>query len=164
MPEIRRETETEGQLAWSLLLLTQARLIRATDEELAAAGVVPSDLYDVLLALDRAPDRRLRLSDLADHVVLSRSGLTRLVDRLEQQGLLRRERCPEDRRGAFAVLTEAGLAALRKAWPVYRDAIERHFVSHLTGEEAATLRRVLARVLEAHVAPVELTVRGTKRP
>jgi DNA-binding MarR family transcriptional regulator len=131
--------------------------------ELAAAGVIPSDLYDVLLALDRAPDRRLRLSDLADHVVLSRSGLTRLVDRLEKQGLLRRERCPEDRRGAFAVLTEAGLDALRKAWPVYRDAIERHFVSHLQGEEAITLRRALARVLDAHAAPVELTVGGTKR-
>ena len=146
-----------------MLLVTQARLIRAMDVELATAGVIPSDLYDVLLALDRAPARRLRLSDLADHVVLSRSGLTRLVDRLEAQGLLRRERCPEDRRGAYAVLTEQGSEALRKAWPVYRDAIERHFVSHLSPDEAATIRQALARVLEAQARPVELTVGGIKR-
>src|ERR671921_132950 len=97
---------TTGDAAWSALLLTQARLMREMERELAASGVILPELYDVLLALDRAPDHRLRLSELADHIVLSRSGLTRLVDRLEKHGLLRREQCPEDRRGAYAVLTE----------------------------------------------------------
>jgi DNA-binding MarR family transcriptional regulator len=157
------QNDADSQAAWSLLLLTQARLIRAIDAELATAGVIGSDLYDVLLGLERAPDQRLRLSDLADHIVLSRSGLTRLVDRLEKQGLLRRERCPEDRRGAYAVLTDAGRDALRQAWPVYRDAINRHFAAHLSGKEANVIRQALARVLDAHLAPVALTIGGKKR-
>ena len=126
-------------------------------------GVIGSDLYDVLLGLERAPEQRLRLSELADHVVRSRSGLTRLVDRLEKQGLLRRERCPEDRRGAYAVLTDAGREALGRAWPVYRDAIQRHFASHLQGKEAGVIRQALARVLEAQTPPVDVTVGGRKR-
>jgi DNA-binding MarR family transcriptional regulator len=153
-------TDSAGQQAWGLLLLTQARLIRVMEKDLAGANVLPPDLYDVLLGLSRAPDRRLRLNELADAVVLSRSGLTRLVDRLERQGLLRRERCPEDRRGAYAVLTDAGLEALQKAWPVYRAGIERYFVAHLEGDEVAVIKRALTRVLEAQAAPIALTVRG----
>ena len=144
-------------------MLTQARLIREIDAELARIGVIGADLYDVLLGLERAPEQRLRLSELADHIVLSRSGLTRLVDRLEKQGLLRRERCPEDRRGAYAVLTDAGRDALRQAWPVYREAINRHFAAHLRNEEASVMRQALARVLEAHSAPVDITIGGRKR-
>jgi DNA-binding MarR family transcriptional regulator len=111
--------------------------------------------YDVLLCLKRAPggETRLRLSELAKAVTLSRSGLTRLVDRLEKAGLLRREACPSDRRGAFAVLTPKGSDALRRTWPAYARAIQEHFARHLSDEEAAVLARAFGRILRALATP-----------
>jgi len=102
----------------------------------------------VIVELVEAPDHQLRMHELADRVVLSRSGLTRLVDRLEQEGLLRREPDPNDRRGAFAVLTEQGHEALRKSWPVYARGIARHFASHLGDEEARILVEIFKRILD----------------
>ena len=160
MSDPRPPRETPGQIAWSMLLRAQAALVRRIDQDLAGRGVLSTDLYDVLLSVQTAPGQRLRLSELADRVLLSRSGLTRLVDRCERQGLLVRERCPEDRRGAYAVLTDAGLAALRKSWPLYRASIEQHFVAHLRNDEAQVIGRALARVLCAEGPAVELTVRG----
>ena len=139
--------------AWRCLLTAHATLIELIERDLAAARVVPLGWYDVLLALSEAPERRLRLHELARAVVLSRSGLSRLVDRLEAAGLLRRERSSDDRRGAFAVLTDAGYAALRTAWPVYARGIIEHFARHLTDDEAQTLTAVFARLLAAARAP-----------
>ena len=160
MKDQRPPRETPGQVAWSMLLQAQARLVRRIDEELAGQDVISTDLYDVLLTVELADGQRVRLSELADRVLLSRSGLTRLVDRCEKLGLLTRERCREDRRGAYAVLTDAGRAALRKAWPLYRGAIERHFVAHLRDGEAEVIGRALARVLGAEGPAIEITVRG----
>lgn len=139
--------------AWGLLLNVQARLVRSMDERSAQAGVLPLDWYDVLFALYRAPGRRLRLSELAEAIVFSRSGLTRLVDRIEAKGLLRRERCEDDRRGAFAVLTDAGREALRETWPAYQHDIETRFASHLTAEQVRAIRDGLASVLAANGGP-----------
>jgi len=135
--------------AWRNFITAHARLIDRIDRELADAGCVPLHWYDVLIELAEAPERRLRLSDLARKVVLSRSGLTRLVDKLEAAGLLTREAAPTDGRGAFAVLTEEGRAALRRAWPVYARGIQEHFAQHLSDEEALVFRESLARMLEA---------------
>ncbi len=132
--------------AWWALLTAHAAAVGAIERELAVAGLVPLTWYDVLVALWEAPDHRLRLHDLARAVVLSRSGLTRLVDRLESTGLVRREPAPADRRGALAVLTAEGRAAQLRAWPVYARGIAHHFGCHLSDEEARMLADALGRV------------------
>ena len=150
-------------LAWFHLVTAHAKAVAAIGAELAAGadrGILSLEHYDVLLALKRSPDSgRLRLSELADSVVLSRSGLTRMVDRLEKAGLLRREDCPTDRRGAFAVLTREGAAALRRTWPEYARAIEKYFARFIPQNEAAIVARALGRVMAglstASTAPAE---------
>jgi len=89
------------------------------------------------------------MHELAERVVLSRSGLTRLVDRLEVEGLLLRERSGTDRRGAYAVITEQGVAALRRTWPIYARGISEYFAQWLTLEEAQLLEAALRRILHA---------------
>jgi DNA-binding MarR family transcriptional regulator len=138
----------EFQLAaWRAMLNTHAVLTDQIDHELAAAKVLPLSWYDVLLALYEAPERRLRMHEIASAIVLSRSGLTRLVDRLEAEGLLFRERSGTDRRGAYAVLTDKGLVALRQTWPVYSKGIAEHFARFLSDEEASILTGVFQKVL-----------------
>ena len=99
----------------------------------------------MLWALYRAPDHRLRINELADQVVLSRTGMVRLVDRIEAAGLVRREPVPEDRRGAYAVLTDEGVEMLRKMWPVYARGIEELFLDPV-GADAAVVQDALERV------------------
>ena len=135
--------------AWRTFITTHAVIIDLIERELAEAKQLPLSSYDVLLALVEAPDRRLRMHELAQAVVLSRSGLTRLVDRLEQEGLLRRERTGSDRRATFAVLTLKGFRAFRHAWPIYAQGIMHHFVQHLTEQELSLLSQMLERVLTA---------------
>lgn len=132
--------------AWRSLLNAHAAAVGAIERDLAAEGLIPLTWYDVLVALWEAEGRRLRLHELADRVVLSRSGLTRLVDRLEAVGLICREPCPTDRRGSFAVLTEKGAATLRQTWPAYARGIVEHFARHLSEDEAAAVAAALGRV------------------
>jgi DNA-binding MarR family transcriptional regulator len=150
MEEQRLHALDERHLAaWRTFITAHAALIDAIERDLRGAGVISLTWYDVLIELAEAPDHRLRLHELARAVVLSRSGLTRLVDRIEAAGLLRREPCPEDRRGAYAVLTPAGQAALHAAWPVYARGIATHFARHLSDADAATLDGALGRALTA---------------
>ncbi len=135
--------------AWRAFLYAHAAVIEAIERDLATAGAVPLGTYDVLVALHEAPEGRLRMSDLARRIVLNRSTLTRRVDRLEAEALLRRERCGRDRRATYAVLTEAGAAALRRAWPIYARGIAAYFGRHLSDTEAAVLAEALARVQAA---------------
>lgn len=135
--------------AWRNFITAHANLIDLIDRELAIADRIPLHWYDVLIELVEAPENRLRMSELAQKVVLSRSGLTRLVDKLETAGFLRRQAAPDDRRGAFAVLTDKGKDAVRKSWPVYAKGISKYFVSNISQAEAQTLRDVFARILEA---------------
>lgn len=132
--------------AWKALLRAHAAALDRIEARLAAAGQVPLVEYDVLLELRGAPDGKLRLHDLADRVLLSRSGLTRLVDRLERRAYLRREPDPDDRRGQRAVLTEEGRLALAAAWPEYAAGIEEAFARHFDDAEAAELARLLGRI------------------
>ncbi len=110
---------------------------------------MPIAFYDVLTHLSEADGGRLRMRDLAHAVLVSRSGLTRLVDRMERAGYVRRERCPDDRRGAFATLTARGRRALRQAEPIHERSVAEHFVRHLRADEAEVLTGALARVTAA---------------
>ena len=141
---------SEGFLAWRALLRAHAAAVGRIERDLAASEPeLPLTWYDVLVALVGAPERRLRLRELAHEVLLSRSGLTRLVDRLEAAGLLRREPDPTDRRGAFAVLTDEGYEALRRTWPLYARGIQEQFARYLEADEATILARALQRVADA---------------
>ncbi len=135
--------------AWRLFLTTHARLIESIDRSLRSAEQIPLNWYDVLIELYEAPDRRLRMHELAERVVLSRSGLTRLVDRLEHAGLLRRETDPQDRRGFYTIITPEGIEAMRRAWPVYAEGILKGFAQHLSEEEAQVLVRTFSTMLAA---------------
>jgi DNA-binding MarR family transcriptional regulator len=135
--------------AWRALLTAHAELTERMDAVLRAADVIPLRWYDALFSLYEAPGRRLRLAQMAKATLLTRSGLTRLVDRLEQAGLLTREPAENDARGAFAVLTSEGLQALRRCWRVYGAEIEARVGRRLSAAEARTLRALLARLVEA---------------
>ena len=137
------------EAAWRALIVAHAVVVEKIERALLEAELPPLGWYDVLLELSVAPDRRLRMHELARAVVLSRSGLTRLVDRLEKAGLLVREPDPSDRRGAFAVLTDEGRDMLRQMWPVYATGIAEHFGAHVSDEEAQVLTEALSRVLVA---------------
>ena len=135
--------------AWRALITSNALVLEKIERALAEAGLPPLGWYDVLLELSGVPDGRLRMHELARAVVLSRSGLTRLVDRLEGAGLLCREPDPDDRRGSFASITANGRQMLRRMWPVYAAGIAGHFGEHLTDEEARVVAGALGRVAGA---------------
>lgn len=134
--------------AWALLLTAHATLVERIEAALAATGLPPLAWYDLLWELEKA-NGRLRMHDLARRVVLSRSNLSRLADRLENAGLIEREDCPEDGRGYNVVLTRAGRAMRKKIWPTYEAEIERLFARHINAEEARVIAEALARTVKA---------------
>jgi len=135
---------TEELTAWRLFLRSHALVLRRLENDLVQEHQLPLASYDVLVQLVEAPEHRLRMTELADAVLLSRSGLTRLVDRLEREGLVERQACVEDARGLFAVLTDGGLIRLREASPTHLRGIQDYAVGRLTGEELRELARLLA--------------------
>ncbi len=135
--------------AWAALLRVHAALVPVLDRELQAACGLPLTWYDVLLELNAAPGRRLSMGQLGAVAVVSRSRVSRVVDQLAAEGLVAREGNPDDRRSAYAAITEAGRARLRAAAPVYLAGIERHFTSRMTAAEAGTVARALEKVLAA---------------
>ncbi len=132
--------------AWRAFLRAHALVTRVLDAELMAECDLPLGSYEVLLRLNDAPDRRLRMTELADSVLLSRSGLTRLVDRLERDGLIRRQACASDARGTNAVITDEGRRRLREAAPVHLRGVREHVIGLLDEGEVATLADLLGRI------------------
>jgi DNA-binding MarR family transcriptional regulator len=132
--------------AWRGLLETHARLTRALDAEMRTEHGLPLSSYEVLMFLDDAPGHRLRMSDIADRVLLSRSGLTRLVDRLEELGHVSRCAVETDGRGAFAQLTPAGSELVRAARSTHRAGVREHFLDHLSEADQRTLAELWARL------------------
>lgn len=135
--------------AWRSFLTASALLFDRIDGEMQAAGVVSMEWYDVLLALEEAPEQRLRMSELARAVLFSRSGLTRLIDRMEQAGLTCRQPCAADRRVTYVVLTDAGRAARERAWSVYSPGIVTHFARHIEEPEADQLTEWMNRLIQS---------------
>jgi DNA-binding MarR family transcriptional regulator len=135
--------------AWRAFLTAHARVVERLAAELEEQEGLPLAWYDVLVHLHEADDHRLRMQELAARVLLSKSGLTRLVDRMEAAGLVERIPCPDDRRGTFAALTAAGVERLRETAPTHVEGVRRHFTDLVRDDEAELLREVLERVAEA---------------
>ncbi len=134
------------QRAWRSLLRAHARLLARLDTELQASQGMSVTDYGVLVQLSEEEDGRMRMSELADHLLLSPSGLTRRLDGLVAAGLVERHRCPTDRRGAFAVLTPAGRTRLEVAAPDHVDQVRRHFVDRLSRAQLEALADALDKV------------------
>jgi DNA-binding MarR family transcriptional regulator len=130
-------------------MAAHAVLVERVGGDLVAATSLPLGSYNVMRLLHEAPGGRLRLSELARAVHLTRSGVTRLANRLERAGVLRREGDARDRRGSCAVLTDRGRDALRRARAVFVRAVAEHFGSYLSDSEAETLKVVLSRIVTA---------------
>ena len=132
--------------AWRALLNTHARLTDAIERALGDAGLPPLAWYDVLWALQRAPGKTLRMGALAEAATISRSGLTRLVDRLEAESLLERHPASDDRRAIDVTITPDGSKLLRRMWPVYEGVLREQFEPALTRQDALAVARALAKV------------------
>jgi DNA-binding MarR family transcriptional regulator len=143
IPEPDPFTDAEFD-AWRGLIRLRESVMREVDERLREAGEISLDDYGVLITLVGQPERRLRMSALGARRLLTPSGITRAVMRLEERGLVRREQDPEDRRAAFAVLTRKGLVALRRAQGVHHAAVRQLYLGRLAERE----QRQLARLFE----------------
>jgi DNA-binding MarR family transcriptional regulator len=133
---------------WRAFLHAHARLTRRLDDELRAGHGLSLAEYDALIQLAQAPGRRLRMSALADRVLLSRSGITRLVDRLVADGMVERTTCTTDARGAEATLTRAGLERLRAASTTHLDGVRRYFLDSIGADDRKAMERGLCQVMD----------------
>ncbi len=132
--------------AWRGLLRVHSALVHELDRELEVTHGLPLTHYEVLLYLESAPGHRLRMAELASSVLLSQSGVTRLVDRLERDGLVAREPCPDDKRGLLAALTPAGLRRLEEARPTHLAGVRRRFLAFFDERELRSLGDAWERV------------------
>ena len=136
----------EEQRAWRAVLRGSLLLLDRLDSELQGLkGITLAD-YEVLVHLSAAPDRRLRMGDLASQALLSKSRLSKRVDRLEQRGLVCREECADDRRGTFAVLSDAGMAVLVEAAPTHVAGVRRYLIDRIAEEDLPAVARTFAGV------------------
>ena len=133
--------------AWTKLIRTQQWLLECTESDLKAEKFPPLSWYDVLLELDRNDNGKLRISDLGMEVLLSKSNITRLIDRMETKNLIIRERCKEDGRGAYAIITQKGRNLKKRMWPVYEKAITHYFSDKLTEKDKKNLEIILSKLL-----------------
>jgi len=146
-----RWLDDDEMRAWRSLVAVSTRLFERLDAELREEHDLSLADYEILANLSEAPSRQLRMSQLADRAMVSRSRLTHHVNRMEAEGLVTRQACPTDRRGAFAVLTAAGMARVEAAAPTHLRGVRRLFVDHLSGAEVPTVADALAQVADALV-------------
>jgi len=142
--------------SWRVFLRAHAVITRRLEAELLEERDLPLASYDVLVQLVDAPGRRLRMTELASAVLLSRSGLSRLVDRLQREGLVKREVASEDGRGMYAVLTPAGHSRLREAAPTHLRGVAEHMTSKFSDDELDALRALLERLCDWPLGLVDL--------
>lgn len=146
-PAARPLTARDPRLApWRAFLLAHARVARRLDEELRAEHDISFAEYDALLTIAQSPDRRIRMGQLAEGVLLSKSGVTRLIDRLVSDGLVERSACLADARGAEAVLTDRGLTRLRAASETHLLGISEHFLAVVDPADLDAVERSMAAV------------------
>jgi DNA-binding MarR family transcriptional regulator len=144
-PEWLDESEMQ---AWQAFLRASTRLMERLDAELDGFGISLAD-YEILVHLSAEPSGELRMTELAAQTLVSRSGLTRRLDRLAERGLVVRRSCATDRRGVLAVLTPAGRARLEEAAPTHVDGVRRHFISQLRGQDLQGLADSLNAVVDS---------------
>jgi DNA-binding MarR family transcriptional regulator len=154
--EDTRWLDQDEQRTWRTFMLATKLLWEQLEREIDLGTDVPSAYYEVLVRLSEAPERRLRMSHLADQSQSSRSRLSHSLARLEALGWIRREACESDRRGAYAVLTEDGMRALEAAAPVHVEGVRTHLFDVLGTKQVEELRAISERILEHLIA-----VRGT---
>ena len=133
--------------AWARLVRAQQGALKSVENDLKRAGFPPLAWYDVLLELERAADGRLRPRDIQKHMLLERYSVTRLVERMERNGLVDRLGCADDGRGAVVRITQKGRKLRRKMWPVYAAAIEISFAARFSEDELSSLSGLLGRIL-----------------
>jgi DNA-binding MarR family transcriptional regulator len=133
--------------AWVALNRAQRYVFEAVEAELKSAGLPPLAWYDVLLELWREPGGRLRQSDLEHKMLFPQYGVSRLVDRLEREKLVRRERCEDDARAYWVAISDKGLALRQRMWPVYAAAIQRHVAAKLSEQQAARIAEGLRKLV-----------------
>jgi DNA-binding MarR family transcriptional regulator len=142
----------DEQEAWRAFLATSKLLFRQLDRDLQPFGLSGND-YEILVVLSEAPEHRLRMTDLADATAQSRSRLSHQITRMEAAGLVRRDSCPGDKRGLFAVLTDVGMATIKRIAPYHVESVRRHFIDRLTPEQLTTLREGYA-VINRHLREI----------
>ena len=151
-----RWLDREEQRTWRTFMLATQLLFEEFDRELQRGASMPATHYELLVRLSEAPERRLSMSELADRSQSSRSRLSHTVARLEAAGWVNREVCPSDRRGAFAVLTDSGFAALEAAAPIHVESVRSHLFDQLDSDQMNELRVISERILDHLVS-----IRGT---
>ena len=133
--------------AWIALNRAQRYVFDAIEAELKSAGLPPLAWYDVLLELWREPAGRLRQGDLEHKMLFPQYGISRLVDRLDREKLVRRERCEDDGRAYWVAISDKGLTLRQRMWPIYAAAIQRHVGERLSEQEAARLAEGLRKLV-----------------
>jgi len=148
--------DADEQQVWRTYLEMSRELLDQLDRDLQADAGIPHGYYEILVMLSEAPDRTLRMTELAERTMSSRSRLSHAVDRLEELGWVDRRKCPGDRRGTFAVLTDTGFRTLEAAAPGHVESVRRYLFDQLTPSQVRELGQIAAQVRE-HL----LEVRGT---
>ncbi|MDQ1541715.1 MAG: hypothetical protein QOH29_2441 [Actinomycetota bacterium] len=143
-----RWLNADEQVVWRSFISATQMLLERLDQELIRDSGIPHGYYEVLVRLSEVPERRMRMSELADRSLSSRSRLSHAVARLEEQGWIRRETCPTDRRGQLAVLTDAGFAALEAAAPGHVEGVRSHLFDVLTPEQVGQLGEISKAVVD----------------
>ena len=133
--------------AWRGLLFAHAKVVRALEADMIEQHNLPITWFDLLSRIKQAPGQRLRMHELEEASIFTRSGITGLADRLEQAGFVRRERSAEDRRGVYLAITEAGIDKIDEVWPDHELSIQNHFGQHLDPKGAKALQGVSEKIL-----------------
>ena len=133
------QADQETQDAWKGILFAHSKVVQALEKDLLAYADLPLNWLDVMNRLNEHPDRRLRIHELAERSLFTRSGLTRLVDRIENAGYVEREHSRDDRRGVYVTLTDSGAAKLESLWPDFTASIQRHFGQHLNSDDTTAI-------------------------
>ncbi len=139
--------ETDMVDAWRGLLFAHAKVVRALEADMLEEHDLPITWFDLLSRLKQAPDQRLRMHQLEEASVFTRSGLTRVSDRLEEAGFVRREQSAEDRRGIYLAITQAGIDKIDEVWPDHAVSIQKHFGQHLDRRDAKSLQTATEKIL-----------------
>lgn len=133
--------------AWGSFIVSHARVFNEIERRMAAEeGILPFHWYDVLFVLNASRQQRLKMSELAEMIVTSKSALTRSVDKMVDEGLMKKVKCSEDGRVLYATMTAKGHAALKKSWPFYRAQVQELFGQYLSNQDARDLMNILMKL------------------